>query len=135
MSNKLKVGAAFLLAWYGFARWIMLGMTNDISVVWLSNPLGNFVALVSIVYLVYTIVKYAPMKSQLYVDTTYALTAINAYFLVTMFFDFMHQITMANFGYVMLDVYILLFYGATLKLCYLTNKNTNITPPVEVSCV
>ncbi len=135
MSNKLKVGAAFLLAWYGFARWIMLGMTNDISVAWLSNPLGNFVALVSIVYLVYTVVKYAPMKSELYVDTTYALTAINAYFLVTMFFDFMHQKTMANFGYVMLDVYILLFYGAMLRLCYLTNKNTNITPHVKVSCV
>lgn len=135
MSNKLKVGAAFLLAWYGFARWIMLGMTNDISVAWLSNPLGNFVALVSIVYLVYTVVKYAPMKSELYVDTTYALTAINAYFLVTMFFDFMHQKTMANFGYVMLDVYILLFYSAMLRLCYLTNKNTNITPHVKVSCV
>ena len=135
MSNKLKVGAAFLLAWYGFARWIMLGMTNDISVAWLSNPLGNFVALVSIVYLVYTVVKYAPMISELYVDSTYALTAINAYFLVTMFFDFMHQKTMANFGYVMLDVYILLFYGAMLRLCYLTNKNTNITPHVKVSWV
>lgn len=135
MSNKLKVGAAFLLAWYGFARWIMLGMTNDISVAWLSNPLGNFIALISIVYLVYAIMQDVPMKSQLFVDTTYLLTAVNAYFLVTMFFAFMHEKSMANFGYLMLDVYILLFYCAMLRLCYLTNANKNITPPVEVSCV
>ena len=132
MSNKLKVAAAFLLVWYGVARWMVLGITNDFE--WLGNSFGNFIALVSIVYLVYNIMHDKHSIKPVVIDATFFLTAVNAYFLTTMFFAFLADKTPSNFGYVMLDVYILGFYTIMLKSCYMNLHNTNVTANCSGNC-
>ncbi len=125
MSNTLKIFSGFLLAWYGVARWILLDKSNDTAQAWLENPLGTFVALVSIVYLVYFIISKTPQKSIFFWIATLMLWAVNCCFLFIMLFEFIKVSSPINFGYVMLDVAILSYYSLEIVFCLMTKNNTN----------
>lgn len=71
MINSIKLFSAFLLVWYGIARWMVLAGTNQESIDWLANSTGNFVALLSIGYLIYTILNIDKLKN--YMSYVYIL--------------------------------------------------------------
>jgi len=135
MSNLVKIFSAFLLMWYGIARWIILGITNEASIDWLTNSFGNFIAVCSIVYLLFSIFKPNPQKVKWFVDVTKALTGINAYFLVTMIAIYLKSKSMADFGYLMLDISILSYFIIVLKICYMTNDNSNQEKSIEIPVI
>ena len=135
MSNTLKIFSGFLLSWYGIARWILLDKSNDTAQAWLENPLGTFVALVSIVYLVYFIISKTPQKSIFFWIATSMLWAVNCYFLFIMLFEFIKVSSPINFGYVMLDVAILSYYSLEIVFCLMTKNNTNVESNAIISYV
>lgn len=135
MYNHLKIFSAFLLSWYGILRWILLDKSNDTSQAWLINPFGTFVALISIVYLVYFIITKCPQKSYGFIFATFILFLVNLYFLFVMSCDFIQVFNPINFGYLTLDIFILSYYGLTLSLCYMTKFNKNINENINISYV
>ena len=128
MSNQLRIFSGFMLTWYGVARWILLDKSNDTSQAWLENPLGTFVALISIVYLVYFLIFKTPQKFVPFVFFSIAtgfLWVTNCYFLFIMSIEFVKVFSPINFGYLMLDIAILSYYSLMIVYCYMTNNNTN----------
>jgi hypothetical protein len=124
--KKLKIASGFLLAWYGFARWVLLAITNQNAADWLANPVANFVALVSTAYMGYVIYQKTPTMYHAFVATTRFLFVVNFYFLYTMIVVFIQDRSTINFGYLMLDIFIVFYYSIMLKLCYMTNCNKNV---------
>jgi hypothetical protein len=135
MSNQLKVFSGFLLAWYGIARWLMLGAGNETSIAWLTNSFGSIVALFSIVYLIYSLITITPQKQSLFILSSIIMFLINLDFLVIMTKEFIEIPSQINFGYFMLDIAILCYYSLILKLCFITKFNKNVTSDINVSCV
>jgi divalent metal cation (Fe/Co/Zn/Cd) transporter len=128
MSNQLRIFSGFMLAWYGIARWILLDKSNDTSQSWLENPLGTFVALISIVYFVYFLIFKTRKNSYPFVFFSIAtglLWVTNCYFLFIMAIEFVKVFSPINFGYLMLDIAILSYYSLMIVYCYMTNDNTN----------
>lgn len=135
MNNTLKICSGFLLSWYGVARWILLDKSNDTSQAWLENPLGTFIALVSIVYLVYFIISKTPQKSIFFWIATSMLWIVNCYFLFIMFVEFIKISSPINYGYVMLDIAILSYYSLKIIFCLMTKNNTNAESDAIISYV
>ncbi len=119
LMNQIKNFAWMLFIWYFFLRWIILNNSNSTSQDWGSNPFGNILALSTIVYLFYFIVTTNPTKSVIFRISTIALWLSNLAALLMMTKIFKSDPTPLNFGYEMLDIFILLFYSVLLLLCFM----------------
>lgn len=137
MINSIKLFSAFLLVWYGIARWMVLAGTNQESIDWLANSTGNFVALLSIGYLIYTILNIDKLKNYMsyvsYIALSTGLWVMNAKFLADMIAIYLKSKLAADFGFVMLDIAILAYYTLILRYCYITSTNKTANSVLAVS--
>lgn len=131
MMNKIiGISSSILLSWYAIFRWIILDKSNQAAIDWLSDPMGNLTAILSIVYMLYTLYKLYDNKVPQNAITTSFVTPmlcfINFAFLLQMIAIFVKGPNLQNMFYLLLDIFILFYYTVMVKLCYMTNRNTNV---------
>jgi hypothetical protein len=104
----------------------MLPYTNAESILWGQNQLGAFMAILSGIYLAYYIVKDIPkgIYSGTWLVITMGLGLFNVWCLYGMTGIYVHDMSLINAGYMILDISILTFYILMLNKCAMTVKNT-----------
>jgi len=116
MNNLLKLSSFCLLLWYAVLRWMLLSASNLASQSWLANPFGSILAILTIVYLIVTLLKSHTNFKPFYFMYTILLWLLNFYCLFTMTNIFFKNPSCVNIGYEMLDILIVLFYSSILIL-------------------
>lgn len=117
MNKCLRVSTYTLIAWYCI-RWFVLANTNHTSIQWLLNPVGNIVAILTLFYLVYLLKAQSPQKNKFWIDATKFLFIFNAYALNEMFNIFVINSNLINLCYLILDCYIVSFFGVLCVAIY-----------------
>lgn len=120
----LKVSSLILFSWYGIFRWIILNNGNPESHDWLSNPMGNFIAMITILYLINFI--FSTKINKLFIVSTIALFILNIWCLIKMTIIFINDCSPINFGYEVMDISILFYYVVMMRYCYLTYHNNSV---------
>lgn len=128
--KQIKILTIGLLVWYLWARWHVLDITNATSKEWLANSLGNYVAVVSAIYLIINAIKlFLNIKTiniglqVINIMSIFALSIINSFFLFEMSLIFVTEHTFTNLLYLLLDIMIVYYYVITLNLCTVTYNN------------
>jgi hypothetical protein len=138
MALAIKILSGLLLVWYGVARWMVLAGANNESIDWLANSTGNFIALFSILYLIYTIINIDKVGKNtavkiMFISSSMYLWLINAKFLADMIAIFGKSHSSVDFGFVMLDVAVLAYYTIVLRFCKLTLNNKVSTDVANIA--
>jgi hypothetical protein len=129
--KQIKILTVGLLVWYLWARWHVLDITNATSKEWLSNSLGNYVAILSGAYLLINSMKlFFNIKTIsiglkiINIKSVFALSIINSFFLFEMSIIFVIEHSFINFLYVLLDIAIVYYYILVLKICAMNIFNS-----------
>jgi hypothetical protein len=135
MYKYLKISTLVLLFWYVGLRGILLAMSNESSIDWMKNPIGTSIALCSLVYLGFAYA-FLPIKKPTYfILATMGLFLANLYCLEEMTKLFIHDFTLINFAYFLLDCYILSYYSVMWRYCCITSDNKILCPTVIIQLI
>ena len=135
MYKYLKISTLVLLFWYVGLRGILLAMSNESSIDWMKNPTGTSIALCSLVYLGFAYA-FLPIKKPTYfILATIGLFLANLYCLEEMTKLFIHDFTLINFAYFLLDCYILSYYSVMWRYCCITSDNKILCPTVIIQLI
>jgi hypothetical protein len=125
---RLKVmrnNAKLLFIWFAMIRWIMLSLSNAEAQKWGADPVGNTMAILITVYLLYVMFANKPQLNNIFFGVTLGLVGYNLWCLYTMTKIFIADFSPINFGYEMLDINILSFFVIVAIRCKMTIRNTN----------
>jgi hypothetical protein len=135
MYKYLKISTLALLFWYVGLRGILLAMSNESSIDWMKNPIGTSIALCSLVYLGFAYAFLPTKKPTYFILATMGLFLANLYCLEEMTKLFIHDFTLINFAYFLLDCYILSYYSVMWRYCCMTSDNKILCPFANVRIV
>lgn len=135
MYKYLKISTLVLLFWYVGLRGILLAMSNESSIDWMKNPIGTSIALCSLVYLSFAYAFLPTKKPTYFILATMGLFLANLYCLEEMTKLFIHDFTLINFAYFLLDCYILSYYSVMWRYCCITSDNKILCPLVNIQLI
>lgn len=128
MIKYLKINTLILLAWYGGLRWLLLAISNEASIDWLKDPISFFITIYSLIYLGFAYAILPNKQPKYFIGATIALFFANFYCLFEMTKLFIHETSIINFAYFMLDCFILSYYGVMWRFACLTVDNKTLCP-------